>query len=84
MPAGWDDGVWIRGIMQMPAYEDTARNLVVVAMIALPVFLLLTALGGWMIIRRTFPAAGTYHTYRRHDQRSTGSVRPHRPASRQR
>ena len=63
MPSGWDDGVWIRGIMQMPAYEDTARNLVVVAMIALPVFLLLTALGSWMIIRRTFrPLEHITHT----------------------
>ena len=63
MPSGWDDGVWIRGIMQMPAYEDTARNLVAVAMIALPVFLLLTALGCWMIIRRTFrPLEHITHT----------------------
>ena len=63
LPSGWDDGVWIRGIMQMPAYEDTARNLVAVAMIALPVFLLLTALGCWMIIRRTFrPLEHITHT----------------------
>lgn len=54
MPSGWDDGVWIRGLMQVPAYEETSRNLVIVAMIALPVFLILTALGSWMIIRRTF------------------------------
>ena len=54
MPSGWDDGVWIRGLIQIPAYDETARNLVTVAMIALPVFILLTALGSWMIIRRTF------------------------------
>lgn len=53
-PSGWHSGIWIRGIMAAPDYGETAGNLLTVAMIALPVFLFLTALGGWVIVRRTF------------------------------
>lgn len=53
-PSGWDSGIWIRGIMAAPDYGETAGNLLIVAMIALPVFLILTALGGWIIVKRTF------------------------------
>ena len=54
MPSGWDNGVWLRGVMEAPDAGATARNLLYVALIALPVFLALTALGGWVIVKRTF------------------------------
>ncbi len=51
---GWEGGVWIRGLMETPAHEEIAQNLLRIAIIALPLFLLLTALGGWMIVKRSF------------------------------
>ena len=52
--SGWEDGVWVRGLLEIPEYRETAKNLLLVALVALPAFLLLTALGGWLIVRRTF------------------------------
>ena len=54
VPAGWDSGVWLRGVVEAPDYRSTVRNLLYVALFALPIFILLTAIGGWMIVKRTF------------------------------
>ncbi len=54
VPSGWEDGVWVRALAEAPAYQETMHNLLLVALIALPVFIFLTALGGWLLVRRTF------------------------------
>lgn len=54
MPQGWDDGLWVRGVMATPDSGQTARNLLRVALLALPTFLALAALGGYLILRRAF------------------------------
>lgn len=54
IPDGWENGLWLRGMMEVPATERTARNLLIAAIIVLPVVLLLAALGSWLILRRSF------------------------------
>lgn len=54
IPFGWEDGVWLRGLLEAPQHLQAADNLLRVALIALPSFLLLAALGGYRIIRRAF------------------------------
>lgn len=59
VPAGWDSGVWLRGMVEAPDYRGTVRNLLYVALFALPIFILLTAIGGWIIVKRTFRTLDT-------------------------
>lgn len=54
VPSGWDDGVWIRGIMEYPEGNQTIHNLLIVAAVTMPAFILLAALGGYGIVRRAF------------------------------
>lgn len=59
VPSSWDSGVWLRGVMEAPDYRGTVRNLLYVALFALPIFILLTAIGGWIIVKRTFRTLDT-------------------------
>ncbi|MCC8356266.1 MAG: HAMP domain-containing histidine kinase, partial [Oscillospiraceae bacterium] len=54
LASGWEDGVWIRGVMAAPDTEQTAENLITVALIALPAFLVLAAAGSYIIVRKSF------------------------------
>lgn len=54
VPSGWDTGVWQRALMAVPSASQTVRNLLLAAMLALPMFLLLASLGSWLILRRAF------------------------------
>ena len=54
VPSGWEDGVWVRGLRAAPEGDQTLENLLTAALIAMPGFILLAALGGWWIIRRAF------------------------------
>ncbi len=54
VPSGWDRGLWIRGLIQAPENEYVTRNLLRMAAIALPLFVLLAAAGGYLIVRRSF------------------------------
>lgn len=54
IPMGWEDGVWMRGIMEAPENRQLARNLLTVALIALPAFLVLAAAGSYGIAKRAF------------------------------
>ncbi len=54
LPMGWDHGVWIRGLMETPDNHWAALNLLKVALVALPVFMALAALGSYWIARRAF------------------------------
>ena len=54
VPFGWDDGVWLRGLMEAPQQLQTANNLLRAALLALPAFLLIAALGGYRIVRHAF------------------------------
>ena len=52
LPSGWEDGIWLRGITEISQGADTRQNLLIAAGVALPLFILLGALGGWFIVRR--------------------------------
>lgn len=51
---GWDAGVWVRGLMEAPQPDQTIQNLLSLAAIVLPAFILLSALGGYWIAKRAF------------------------------
>ena len=53
-PFSWDNGVWVRGIMEVS--EDTLmiRNLMMCSAAAMPVFILLATIGGYLIAKRAF------------------------------
>ena len=50
----WDNGIWLRGLMEAPNNEALTRNLLRIAGIALPVFVLPAALGSYHITRQSF------------------------------
>ena len=54
IPTDWDGGVWIRGILEAPENQRLLTNLVHIAMVAMPLFILAASLGGYWIARRAF------------------------------
>lgn len=54
LPNGWEGGLWVRGILEAPENPQLLTNLMFIAMVTLPAFLLLAALGGYGIARRAF------------------------------
>ena len=54
IPSGWEDGVWLRGLLEMPEDRYGTNNILRVAAVALPLFILLAAAGGYLIVRRSF------------------------------
>ena len=54
VPAGWDEGLWVRGLLEVPAGAQSMPALLWVAAVSLPLFLLLAAVGGYWIARRAF------------------------------
>lgn len=54
LASGWEDGVWVRGLLEAPDQQQLAGSLLRVALVVLPCFLLLAALGSWWIVRRSF------------------------------
>lgn len=54
LPMGWEDGVWLRGLMEVPDNSQTTGALLRVALIVMPIFMALAALGSYWIARRSF------------------------------
>ena len=55
VPSGWEGGVWVRGLLEAPADNPQAiNNLLLMAVVTMPLFILLAALGGYLIARRAF------------------------------
>lgn len=54
VPIGWEDGLWVRSLSEAPQQQSVERSLIGMALIALPVFILLAALGSYFIAKRTF------------------------------
>lgn len=55
VPQGWDSCFWVRGVMNSPAiHQEEVWGLVLAASVIMPVFILLTGLGGYLIVRRAF------------------------------
>ena len=51
---GWEQGVWMRGLMEAPNHAVLTRNLLRVAVLTLPLFILLVSLGSYHIMKQTF------------------------------
>ena len=54
LPEGWDNGLWLRGLIELPDSGQATGTMLTVALAVLPVFLLLSALGAYLILRRSF------------------------------
>lgn len=54
LPMGWDNGVWLRGLMEVPENRQLTASLLRVALIVMPAFMALAALGSYWIARRAF------------------------------
>lgn len=54
IPMGWENYIWLRGIMEAPENGTLTRNLLTMALAALPVFILLVAAGCYWISKRAF------------------------------
>ena len=54
IPSGWEDGVWLRGLLELPEDRYATNNILRIAAVALPLFILLAAAGGYLIVRRSF------------------------------
>ncbi|MBQ3104785.1 MAG: HAMP domain-containing histidine kinase [Lachnospiraceae bacterium] len=53
-PSNWEEGIWIRGILEAPGNRQTTEYLLILSGVTLPSFVLLAALGGYLILRRAF------------------------------
>lgn len=54
LPMDWENGIWVRGLMEAPENQPLTHNLLTVALVALPAFLILAALGSYWIAKRAF------------------------------
>lgn len=52
IPSGWDDGLWLRGVLRSPDSGQMADSIFTVFAIVLPFLVLLAAAGGYLIARR--------------------------------
>ena len=54
LASDWNHGVWFRGLTETPNNEALTQNLLIIALIALPLFILMAASGSYHIARRSF------------------------------
>lgn len=54
LPSDWEHGVWVRGVMAVPDSHEITSNLLKIALVTLPTFMLLAGLGSYRIIKRSF------------------------------
>lgn len=54
LASDWDHGVWLRGLAEAPDTSALSRNLLLIAFLALPVFILLAGWGSYHIARKAF------------------------------
>ena len=51
---GWEDGLWVRGILEVPESHQAMHSWLRLAVIVFPAFLLVAAVGGYLIAKRAF------------------------------
>lgn len=51
---GWEDGVWVRGVIPAPDTADVLDELTDIALLLLPVMVVLSGLGAYLLARSTF------------------------------
>lgn len=50
----WEEGAWLRGLIEIPRSRQFSRSLLFAVLIVLPLFLILAALGSYWIARQAF------------------------------
>ena len=53
-PFDWENGVWVRGLMEVPQDQMMLKNLITVIGIAMPAYILIATIGGYWIAKRAF------------------------------
>lgn len=51
---GWNDGVWVRGVIQKPDISDIIDDITIIVLVLFPITILLGAIGAYMLTRATF------------------------------
>lgn len=51
---GWENGVWVRGVMEVPESATLVENLLLMVAVAMPVVILFSTIGGYWIARKAF------------------------------
>lgn len=51
IPSGWEDGVWLRGVLANPGGSQSVGNIFAIFSIVLPFLILAAALGGYWIVK---------------------------------
>lgn len=51
-------GFWVRGVVSLSGSAATMRGMLLLALIGVPIFIAVAALGGWLITRRAFFPVG--------------------------
>ncbi len=54
LPFDWENGVWVRGLMEVPEDELVIKNLILVVAVAMPAFILFATIGGYWIAKKAF------------------------------
>lgn len=54
LPFSWDDGVWVRGLIQAPEASSVVADLSNIALLALPLVVLLGGVGAYLLVRSAF------------------------------
>ena len=52
IPAGWEDGLWLRGVLQSPNMARTLGSIFIVFLLLLPFLILSAAIGGYYIAKK--------------------------------
>lgn len=52
IPFDWEEGVWLRGLSQLPLKAQTTKSLLLFAAAGIPLFVLLAGFGAYFILRR--------------------------------
>ena len=54
LPFDWENGVWVRGLMEVPEDELIIKNLILVVAVAMPAFIFIATIGGYWIAKKAF------------------------------
>lgn len=54
LPFSWDDGVWVRGLIQVPEAASVVADLSDMALLVLPLVILLGGAGAYILVRSAF------------------------------
>ncbi len=54
LPFSWEDGVWVRGLIQAPEAASVVADLSNIALLALPLVVLLGGVGAYLLVRSAF------------------------------